>query len=172
MCKCDYLRSFIAHGSRILSHEAMSYRTAFNHILDRMYQRRTAGLRNVIARHHSRLRPLTKSKREAKIRDLQEIASQALAKSLAKEAFAETLRRKKIWQIQGRGRDGKLQNFRSWLKKQPSARRGKVYVFRNGSKCYYVGRTLGRGSRVSSHFRKSWFSCANKIDVYFFKSKK
>jgi hypothetical protein len=144
----------------------MSHQTQFNRTLDRLYERRTDELRHLLTGKSGPLLTLTKEKRESKIRELEEIASKALAKKLARKRFKTLVIRKKTWRTKGWGTDKKRKIFRAWIRKKISPKRGKIYVFWKRRECRYVGRTRGRGSRPSHHFRRGWFNGTTRIDVY------
>jgi len=149
----------------------MSYQTQFNHTLDRLYERRTAGLRRLLTRKPGPIPTVTKARRERKIRELEEIISKALAKKLAKKRFTTLVLGNKTWRTKGWGPDKKRQMFRAWVREKLSpneslAKRGKIYVFWKKRECRYVGRTRRRGSRPSRHFRRGWFSGTTRIVVY------
>jgi len=65
----------------------MSHQSQFNRMLDRLYERRTDKLRHIIAGKPGPVLTLTKKKRESKIRELEGIASKALATKMAKKKF-------------------------------------------------------------------------------------
>jgi hypothetical protein len=149
----------------------MSHQTKFNGILDRLYERRTAKLRRLLIRNPGRVQTLTKRSRERKIRELQTVASKALARKMAKKHFKTLVLRKKTWRTKGWGTDKKYQIFRTWVRqklapKKSSAKQGKIYIFWKKRECRYVGRTHGRGTRPSRHFRRGWFNGTTRIDVY------
>lgn len=144
----------------------MSYQTELNGILDRLYERRTDRLRHVLKKKQGPLLTLTKKRREDKIEEMEAIISKALAKKTAKRHFKQLVKRKKTWRTKGWGTDGKLKEFRRWVREKISRKKGKVYVFRRGKECRYVGRTRGRGTRPSHHFKRGWFNGTTSIDVY------
>jgi hypothetical protein len=144
----------------------MSRQTQFNHALDRLYERRTDKLRHILAGKAGPLLTLTKKKRDSTIRELQEIISKALAKTIAKRGFKTLVIHKKTWRTKGWGTDKKKKIFRAWVRKKISPKRGKIYVFWKKRECRYVGRTRGRGSRPSHHFKRGWFNRTTRIDVY------
>jgi hypothetical protein len=109
---------------------------------------------------------LTKSQRERAIKRLQEIASGALAKKMARKAFQRSAKNKRSWRTKGRGTDKKREKFRDWARDKIDRDSGKVYVFGRDKKCRYVGRTKGCGSRPSQHFKMHWFKGTTRIDVY------
>jgi hypothetical protein len=150
----------------------MSFQTEFNAILDRLYERRTDTLRHALRRKQGPLLTITKEKREEKIAELEDIASNALAKRMAKKHFKRLVKRKRMWRPNGWGRDKKLKQFRTWVREQISPKRGKVYIFWRGDECRYVGRICGRGTRPSRHFKRGWFNGTTRIDVYLTRQKK
>jgi hypothetical protein len=109
---------------------------------------------------------LNKKQRERAIRRLQEIASKALAERNAKRQFERSTKGKRAWHTKGRGVEKKVSNFRAWAKHKIDRSAGKVYVFWHKKKCLYVGRTIGRGSRPSKHFKRNWFKETTRIVVY------
>jgi hypothetical protein len=145
----------------------MSRQKQFNRELDRLYKRRTGWLRTVLTKANPGPVPtLNKKTRERAIKSLQSIASTALAKKLAKREFQRAIEKRKTWMTKGRGEDEKRRLFKAWARKQIDSSSGKVYVFWRRKQCRYVGRTRGRGTRPSHHFKKSWFRKATRIDVY------
>jgi hypothetical protein len=144
----------------------MSFQTRCNSILDRLYERRTDRLRHVLVKRQGHPLTLTKKRRETKIRELQEIARKARAENLARRQFRRLARPKKSWKPKGRGADNKQKEFLPWVREGNSQGRGKVYVFWRRRECRYVGRTRGRGSRPSCHFKRSWFNGTTRIDVH------
>lgn len=144
----------------------MSHQSQFNGVLDRLYERRTDELRRILTGKPGPLLTLTKKRRESKIRELQEIASKALAKKMAKRRFKRLVVEKKTWRTKGWGTDKKKKIFRAWIRRKISSKRGKVYIFWYQRECAYVGRTRGRGTRPSHHFKRNWFNGTTRIDVY------
>ena len=144
----------------------MAYSKQFNRALDGLYKRRTDGLRRILDPKPGPIRGLTKKQREKKILELEEIASKGLGKKLAKLEFSRVVTGRKSWRSKGRGKRRRVQSFRRWIRKHVSSRRGKVYVFWKKRECRYVGRTGGRGSRPSHHFKRGWFAGTTRIDVY------
>jgi hypothetical protein len=109
---------------------------------------------------------LNKERRERAIKRLQGIASEALAKRTAKQQFERSVKYKKAWPTKGRGYENKLKECRDWAKDNIDQEAGKVYVFWRKRRCLYVGRTIGRGSRPSKHFKRRWFKNTTRIVVY------
>jgi len=97
---------------------------------------------------------------------LQEIASQALAHKLAKEAFNEHVASRKNYQIKGRGPAEKKANFEEWFSRFKNTK-GLIYAFWGwNGKCIYVGRTGSHRSRPSSHMEKYWFSGVKRVTIF------
>ena len=150
----------------------MSHKAEFNRILNRLHERRTDGIRRLLIPRPGPLQTLTKRRRERKIRELQEVASKALAKKLARAEFEKIVDDKKVWRTKGWGKDRKGRIFRSWVRDEIAPKWGKVYVFWKKRECRYVGRTRRRGLRPSSHFERSWFNGTTRIDVYLTRQKR
>jgi hypothetical protein len=144
----------------------MSHAGEFNRILDKLYERRTDALRRILSPKQGRARTLTKRQREHRISELQNIVSTSIANSLARREFAKAITEVKTWPARGGGREAKRKQFRQWVREEVHKKRGKVYIFWRGDECRYVGRTRGRGTRPSHHFRKGWFTGTTRIDVY------
>jgi hypothetical protein len=82
----------------------MSHQGKFNRRLNRLYQKRTGWLRTVLTKANPGPIPtLTKSQREHAIGRLQEIASNALAKKMAKKVFQRSVEKRKTWMTKGWG---------------------------------------------------------------------
>lgn len=147
----------------------MSYQKQFNRRLDRLYKKRTGWLRTVLTKANPGPVPtLTKDQRESAIKHLQGIASEALARKMARKEFQRSVRKKKKWWLKGAD---KKREFRTWARREIDKESGKVYVFWHDKKCCYVGRTRRRGSRPSQHFKSKWFKGTTRIDVYMAKRK-
>jgi hypothetical protein len=145
----------------------MSHQGTFNRKLDSLYKKRTGWLRTVLTKANPGPVPtLTKTQRERTIKLLQEIASDALAKKMARREFQRSIEKRRTWMTKGWGTEKKRRKFRAWARKKIDSHSGKVYVFWDGKKCRYVGRTRGRGSRPSQHFKRGWFKRTTRIDVY------
>lgn len=144
----------------------MAYHVEFNRILDRIYKRRTDHLRRILDPKSGQTRRLTKKRRERAVDELQEVVSRGLAARLAKTEFNKSVAERRSWHPKGWARKKKQEGFRRWIRKKISRKRGKVYVFWKKRECRYVGRTGGRGSRPSQHFKRGWFAGTTRIDVY------
>lgn len=145
----------------------MKYQAVFNHILYKMYKKRTHWLHTALSRPKPGRPPSFNGKyRRRSIRELQSIASRSQARRLAKKEFKRFQARKKTWQVTGHGLAGKKRRFRAWVRQWLRPRRGKVYVFWFGDRCLYVGRTKGRGYRPVRHFDSDWFGKATRIEVF------
>jgi hypothetical protein len=145
----------------------LSHQAEFNRRLDRLYEKRTGWLRTVLTKANPGPVPrLNKNQRERAIKHLQGIASDALARRMAKKEFERSVAERKTWKTTGWGTAKKLKLFRAWARNRIDRKAGKVYVFWHNRKCLYVGRTRGRGSRPSQHFKKEWFRDTTRIVVY------
>jgi hypothetical protein len=65
---------------------------------------------------------------------------------MARRVFQRSVEKKKTWMTKGWGTEEKQEKFRAWARRKIDKDSEKVYVFWNGKKCSYVGRTRGRGS--------------------------
>jgi len=146
----------------------LSKEADFRRELDALYERRTDWLRHCLS---GRPGPPTKFSRKTvnkAIKRLQEIASDALAKSLARSEFSDRVEDRHRWynrKAKGRGRDAKKRNFKKWYKTKVRHKRC-IYAFWAKDRCLYVGKSAGGGGRVAGHFNEFWFGNATRIDVY------
>lgn len=144
----------------------MKYQTQFNKVLEKLWRRRVVWLHGAISgRKPGPPLKFDGPRRERAIEKLQQIASNALSRKLAKREF-EKAACKKTWFKKGHGVDAKKEEFDNWRRRKITEDRGKVYVFFAKRKCLYVGRTRGRGGRPKAQFRKDWFKKATRIVVY------
>jgi hypothetical protein len=148
----------------------MSTQSQFRAELDRLFRRRTHWLRSVVGSPSRGALPRISRKHvRASIAKLQELASDALARDLAREEFERGVRLRRSWHAKrgkGRGPDAKKRSFNAWFDQQlgPGTY---IYVFwRSGRRCVYVGKTARSGRRISSHFDKHWFGAVTRVDVY------
>jgi hypothetical protein len=147
----------------------MSYRVEFSRHLEDLFKRRTVWLRTVIDKKRPGApQKFARAHVNKAIAEMQELASLALADRLAKREFERLVHEKRSWHPKrgkGRGVDNKRRRFKEWYSNEVATPTC-VYVFWNGPKCVYVGRTeLGSG-RVTAHFEKAWFSAVSRIDIY------
>jgi hypothetical protein len=150
----------------------MSHIGEFNRILDKLYKCRTDKLRRILSPKPGPSRSLTKRQRERKIRELQTLASKALANGLARREFDRAVSEPKTWRAKGWRREGKRKEFRKWIRREIHKTHAKVYVFWRGGECRYVARTRGKGTRPSHHFKRGWFNGTTRIDVYVTKERR
>lgn len=138
----------------------------FNRQLDAVFKRRTYWLRTEIGGRPAgaQLR-FTKAKLDEAILKLQSLASEVIATDQAKKEFSDLVVKKKQWHIKGRGRPEKKSRFDTWIS-QNFNHRNLIYIFWNGRKCLYVGKTENGKGRPQDHFDKFWFSEATRIDIY------
>jgi hypothetical protein len=146
----------------------MGFSKAFERELDKLFRRRTHWLRSELGSKRTGKPPKFSRKDVGKgIRTLQEIASDALARRLAKTEFNDHIKLRKNYQVRGRGPDDKKKQFEKWFAERFPRRKGIIYAFwGNHGKCIYVGRTGSHGSRPSSHFDKFWFSGVKRVTIF------
>jgi len=150
----------------------MAFSKAFERELNNLFQRRTDWLRRKLGTVGAG-KPPKFGRKDVKtgIDKLQEIASDALARKMARVAFDEHVASRKNRKIKGRGPNDKKHQFEKWFA-QFKGTKGLVYAFwgRNGE-CIYVGRTGSHGSRPSSHFEKYWFAPVKRVTIFDIESK-
>lgn len=147
----------------------MSNEADFRRELNALYERRTDWLRHCL----SGGRPGAPSKFSRTIvnkaiEKLQDIASDALAKNLARSEFSDRVEDRHRWynrKKKGWGRDAKKTNFKAWYKEKVRHRRC-IYAFWAKDRCLYVGKSAKGAGRVAGHFTEFWFGRASRIDVY------
>lgn len=143
--------------------------------LDTLFFRRTHWLRGLFGKRRPGAAPKFSQKHvKSAVARMQDLASDALARRLARREFDSEKKWRKSWhpkEGKGWGRSAKRASFNKWFDKYfgPGPT---IYVFWSKRKCLYVGKTSGNGRRVSSHFEKHWFSAATRVDVYAVKSSK
>jgi len=149
----------------------MAHLTTFEKKLDHLFLDRTYNLRSKLGLKRCGPKPqITRKKIDKAIEELQDLASNILAKGLAKKEFDENTGNKKRRKIKGRGWKKQKLLFDQWFKKTFPKQNELVYVFWNNKKCVYVGRTGKGGSRPTSHFSKKWCKITS-VDIYPAKSK-
>lgn len=145
----------------------MAFSRQFEKSLDKLFRERTAWLRSKLGLKRPGKPPQFSRKKVNKgIRKLQELASEAFSKGLAKSAFEDHVSERRSWHVKGHGRREKRQLFSRWFKDTFGEAHGCVYSFWNGKKCLYVGRTGRGGSRPSHHFKSYWFSYATRVTIF------
>jgi hypothetical protein len=150
----------------------MAFSKQFVKTLDELFRRRTHWLRSELGLVKPGQPPkFGRKKVDDTISKLQEIASNAFARKLAKTEFEKHTPKRKLWHINGHGRDDKKTRFNNWYKKIGISTKGCVYVFWGNGNTLYVGKTGSGGSRPSSHFEKYWFSNVKRVTIYAVKSK-
>lgn len=147
----------------------MSRAKDFVRELDSLLHRRTDWLRHAISRRKpGNPKAFGKQHIDRGVRRMQALASDALAAKLAKNLFEAEKDFRKSWhpkKNKGWGRQQKQRTFMRWFDEHVGPG-PTIYVFWNGRRCLYVGKTDGSGGRVASHFVKHWFGAATRVDVY------
>lgn len=147
----------------------MSRAVEFKRELDRLFRRRTHWLRTALDGAKPGVPPrFRRSHVDKAIDELQGLASEALADSLARDEFESGVRFRRSWHVKrgkGRGYDEKRGAFNAWFDEQVGIG-SCIYVFWYGPDCVYVGKTVNGATRPSSHFDKVWFQSVTRIDVY------
>jgi hypothetical protein len=146
----------------------MAFSKTFERELNGLFRQRTDWLRRKLG-HRGVGKPpkFSRSKVDAGIANLQEIASSALANKLAKSEFNEHVSSQHNYHIKGRGYQDKKDKFEIWFAAHFQNRKGLIYAFwGTHGKCVYIGRTGSHGSRPSSHFEKFWFVGVQRVTIY------
>lgn len=151
----------------------MAFSKQFENELDKLFHQRTHWLRNKLGSKKMGKPPeFSRKKVSAGINKLQQIASNSLARKLAKTEFTNFISKQKDYHIKGHGPNDKKNRFEKWYSKNFPKSRGLVYAFwSKNRKCIYVGRTGNRGSRPSSHFEKYWFNNVKRVSIFSISSK-
>lgn len=146
----------------------MSRAAEFRTELDHLFRRRTHWLRAAIDGARPGAPPtFSRAHVQRSIARLQDLASEALADSLARDEFDQAVEIRRSWHVKrGKGRGlEKRSAFNRWFDEHIGSS-SCIYVFWAGKTCVYVGKTTWGSSRPSSHFEKAWFLPVTRIDVY------
>ncbi|MDH4226736.1 MAG: hypothetical protein OEV59_03125 [Deltaproteobacteria bacterium] len=144
----------------------MSIVGQFEKELDGLFKRRTQWLREAISgATFGRPKKFDKRIRDSVIEELQNLATEALAKDVARDAFDDLIYEKRRWHVKGWGLEEKKNKFKRWLEKEIMFK-NYIYIFWGKKKCVYVGRTIGGKNRPTDHFEKYWFGRATRVDIY------
>jgi len=146
----------------------MAFSKAFERELNSLFRRRTHWLRQELGRKGAGKPPqFSRTTVNKAIRNLQLIASDALADKLAKVEFETHVNWRKNYHVAGRGVAEKRRRFETWFNKNFSKTRGLIYAFWGGLRqCEYVGKTGSGGQRPSAHFEKFWFNRVKRVTIY------
>ncbi|CAN5624687.1 hypothetical protein BH10PSE6_BH10PSE6_34390 [soil metagenome] len=146
----------------------MAFAKEFERQLSSLFDQRTAWLRRKLFTKKPGTPPhFGRIKVNLGIQSLQQIASDAFAKKLARSEFDEHTVNCKSYRIRGYGRPDKRRRFEKWFAAHFAGAKGVIYTFWSKSnKCIYVGRTGSHGVRPSKHFDKFWFSSVKRVKVY------
>jgi hypothetical protein len=153
----------------------MSRSTQFNTVLDDLFEKRTSWLRHIISKPKRGRTPRWSATNVTNaVSKLQEIASDAFAVSFAKREFERRVHETGRWHVsesKGRRFEARKRHFASWYEDRFGTLPC-VYVFWDGKKCEYIGRSSYGGGRPSSHFDRRWINGLTRIDVYVTTSKR
>jgi hypothetical protein len=158
----------VASGPRHSSGAAVAFSKEFERELSRLFHQRTDWLRRKLGTKRPGAPPqFGRHKVTAGIQTLQEIASDAFARKLARAEFDEHTAYRKSYKIKGYGRPDKKKRFEEWFTAHFGGAKGVIYTFwGKHQRCIYVGRTGASGVRPSAHFEKFWFSPVKRVTVY------
>jgi hypothetical protein len=141
----------------------------FHRELDGLFERRTSWLRKVVDKGiKTKPKVFDKNRRRKGIERLKLLATDCLARDLAKREFKATIDRKKQWQCtrnKGWNREDKRNHFDTWFAKNIPYKNC-IYIFWKDRRAEYVGRTLKGKGRPQNHFSEFWFNGTTRIDIY------
>lgn len=146
----------------------MSRASQFQRELDTLHDRRTDWLRGLLTSRRGRRAILRRAQVNRTILRLQELYSDARAPSLARKRLSNTAIRKRTWRVtpaKGHMRNQKKTSFKKWYRSK-FGKAGCIYVFWQGKRCIYVGRTEKGHGRPTDHFVKNWFPMVKRITVF------
>lgn len=147
----------------------------FDSRLAKLFEYRTHWLKSLIREKQRGPAPSFNKRRVDKtIHTLQDLAVETLLHSRLLPPLTELFDQKRQWHPRrgkGRGVSAKQKAFKTWYDGKLSYKNC-VYVFWNGRKCLYVGRTLNGKGRPSSQFSKFWFGKATRLDIFCSKAKR
>lgn len=147
----------------------MSREGDFRRELDDLNRRRTDWLRHCLSGGRPGRPPEFSRKTVNKaLKNLSQLAEDALAKNLARTEFAARVEERRRWfnrKRKGWGRDAKKKNFVKWYNAKVRHRRA-IYAFWSEERCLYVGKTKNGAGRIASHFTAFWFGRVTRVDVY------
>jgi hypothetical protein len=146
----------------------VAFSKTFDRELNKLFLQRTDWLRRKLGNRGVGKPPVFGRKKvNIGIKQLQDIASTALAHKLARSEFEEHVSSKKNFHVRGHGREDKKRQFEEWFARNFHKTKGLIYAFwGKGKKCVYIGRTGSHGSRPSSHFERFWFSSVKRITIF------
>jgi hypothetical protein len=150
----------------------MAFSKQFEKALDELFKQRTHWLRaNLGFAKPGKPPKFSREKVDKGIDHLQELASKAFSRTLARTQFNKHVKRRKNWFVKGHGWEEKKKLFKNWYIKL-NLKKGYVYAFWSQNKeCLYVGKTGSGGARPTHHFEKLWFARVKRVTVYAVKSK-
>ncbi len=135
----------------------MAFSKAFERKLDDLFRQRTHWLRAQLGKKGAGKPPeFGRMKVTKAIRQLQLIASDALAHKLAKTEFEKYVISPRNYHVKGHGPYDKKHKFEDWYRRKIRKPKAVVYAFWGKKKnCIYVGRTGAHGVRPSDISRSS-----------------
>ena len=147
----------------------MSRAVEFKRTIENLFRKRSHSLRTALdGSVRGRPPAFNRTMVTEAIEDLQELASDHFALVLARDAFDESVHKRRSWHAKRgkpRGWRKKKVAFETWYESHFGPSRC-IYVFWSGRTCEYVGKTGTGGSRPSSHFGMVWFANVTRIDIY------
>jgi hypothetical protein len=151
------------------SHTKLKFETE----LTKLFVARTHELTSTLWPKVGKAPYLTRKKILLSVDRLQSLAEQNFMKSNEAKDIFDDRDYKKQWHKSGKGYglSAKQNSFKLWYDAHIKTKNN-VYIFWNGSRCLYVGRTLNGKNRPTSQFEKYWFGKCTRVDVYGFHGKR
>jgi len=143
----------------------------FDRRLDLLWDKRVEHLRKAVREGGAQRSGLRKNFARSRINSIVQAAEKSLAQKIGKRALLDHADDRDSWRVKGRGPVQKMESFKKWydLKVEHF---NSVYIFWQGNRCLYVGRTRHGRGRPAQHFRSHWGHRADRVVVYSFKGQR
>lgn len=149
----------------------MKHSITFQKALDKLFEDRTRWLRSAVGlKKQGNPSIFNRQKLTKEIEKLQGIASNAVIKKVFNSEFNKKVSPKQSWNIKGRGWEEEQNNFKRWFNNTISKTKHYIYAFWKDHHCIYIGKSSGGYWRPSSHFNKTDFRGAHRVDIFLAKS--
>lgn len=140
----------------------MALHTQFHRKLDKLWGRRTDGLRALIKPKIGMRLGFTRKLRNKTIGELLDIATAILVRKVARRELYDLIAGRKLHRICGRGLDGRGKDLVAFA----GGLRGPIiYAFWRGSRCLYVGKGR-KPSRLAGYQRHAFQVKADCVEVF------
>ncbi len=149
----------------------MSHKTQFSKELNKLFKLRTYWLSKELFERKPKSPVSYKLKKkdvDHAIFKMQNIASEALTKTLVKDEFDKCVKQEKAWKISGRSFKNKEENFKVWFNDHFGDTKSYIYAFWTKGKktCLYAGRSGNGVNRCAGHFNDIEVRNAEWVEIY------